>query len=445
MLFNFKGRIYPDEKKLSTYKKPVEEMDAPKQIILPLLQHKGSICNPVVSVGEYVKIGQRVAESNLSDSAPIHSSVSGNVVAIEPRLHPNGDMVMSVVVENDFRDSEKADVRTADISLGADAKTLAEIVRDAGIVGLGGSARPLSEKILAAEGNVELLIVNGAECEPYITADNRVMVEYSEELYDGANLIAKAIGAKEIVIAVESDKAHAVAELRRITARKHGVRIFVLHTKYPEGDERQLVRTVTGKEIPPGGASPDVGVFTVNVSTAAAVARAVREGKPLTTRIVTVSGSAVANPKNLLVRIGTPIEELFDACGGFLEHPNKIIIGGPIMGNSQFSLDVPVIKSTNAVLAFCDDEGKNQEKEKNCIRCGKCVEACPMNLMPLYIYREHKAGKLSECEKLNIRDCTECGCCSYICPARIPLVSTFCAIKKNLETEKGEEAKKDEN
>ena len=445
MLFDFKGGIYPDVRKMSTYKKPIEEMDAPNEIILPLIQHKGTACEPIVSIGEKVKLGQRVAESSAADSAPIHSSVSGRVKAIEPRLSLTGEKVMSIVIENDFKDDEVHEVASGEIFDKMEAETLAETMRDAGIVGLGGSARPLSEKILAAKGNVTTVIVNGAECEPYITADNRMMVEYSEELFDGALLIAKSIGAKEAVVAVGSDKEHAVAELRRVISKKPGVRLYVLHTKYPQGDERQLVRAITGREIPPGGVSPDVGAFVINVSTAVAVSRAVREGKPLTTRVVTVSGSAVANPKNLLVRIGTPIEELFDACGGFLEHPDKIIVGGPLMGNAQFSLDVPVVKSTNAVLAFSENEGKTDEKESVCIRCGKCVSACPMRLMPIYIYMEYKAGKLSECEKLYVSDCTECGCCSYICPARIPLTSTFRMLKNGIEKRKAEEANNNEN
>ena len=445
MLLNFKGGIYPDVRKSATYKKPIEEMDAPKEIILPLLQHKGTECSPIVSVGEYVKIGQRIAEAKEKDSAPIHSSVSGRVKAIEPRLTAIGEDVMSVIIENDFEDEEVCEITQRDGNGKIEPEILAEVVREAGIVGLGGSARPLSEKILAANGRVTTLIVNGAECEPYVTSDNRVMTEYSEELYDGAVLVAKSVGAKEAVIAVGSDKEHAAAELRRVIAKKNGVRLFVLHTKYPEGDERQLVRAVTGKEIPPGGISPDVGALVINVSTAVAVSRAVHEGKALTTRIVTVSGSAVANPKNLLVRIGTPIEELFDACGGFLEHPEKIVVGGALMGNSVYSLDVPVGKSTNAVLAFCEDEGKVPEKESVCIRCGKCVSACPMRLMPLYIYREYKVQNIDECVKLHVSDCTECGCCSYICPARKPLTSTFRVIKQIIEEKRKEEEEKSEN
>ncbi|MBQ7054592.1 MAG: RnfABCDGE type electron transport complex subunit C, partial [Oscillospiraceae bacterium] len=261
---------------------------------------------------------------------------------------------------------------------------------------------------------------------------------YSEELHDGAIVIAKAVGAKEVILAIESDQAHAIAEMRRVFTKKSGIRLSVVHTKYPQGSERQLISSLLGREVPPEGTGADVGVLCVNVSTAVALSRAVREGKPLYERVVTVSGSAVANPKNLLVKIGTPIEELFDACGGFLEHPDRIIAGGPMMGHSQFSLDAPVQKGTNAVLAFCRGEDKN-EPESVCIRCGKCVDACPMNLMPLYIYRAYKAGRLSDCEEQNVSDCTECGCCAYVCPARISLVSAICAAKQKILAAKKEE------
>ncbi|MBE6912053.1 MAG: electron transport complex subunit RsxC [Ruminococcaceae bacterium] len=440
MLFNFKGGIYPDVKKAVTHKKAIEEADAPKEIILPLIQHKGSICNPIVSVGDYVKLGQRVAEGDPSDSAPIHSSVSGRVVAIEPRLCLTGENIISIVIENDFKDEEANELIIPDATNRIEADVLADVVRDAGIVGLGGSARPLSEKLLAAaKENIKTVIINGAECEPYITADSRVMIEQSEKIYDGAMLIAKALGAKEVFIAVESEKEKAISELRRVTTKKTGCRLFVLHTKYPQGDERQLVRAVTGKEIPPSGTSPDVGAFVVNVSTAAAVSMAVRKGKPLTTRVVTVSGSAVANPKNLLVRIGTPVKVIFAACGGFVEHPDKITAGGAMMGMAQYSLEAPVVKATNAVLAFCENEGKMSEKAGVCIRCGRCASVCPMRLMPIYMYKNYKLQRYDACDKLNILDCTECGSCSYICPARLPLVSSFKATKKKLKEKISEE------
>ncbi len=437
MAFNFKGGIHPDVKKSATHKKPIEEMKSPREVILPVIMHKGTSCGPIVDVGERVLVGQKIAESTAHDSCPIHSPVSGTVTAVEPRITVTGEKILSVVIENDFEDEAVSVGETYDRfrSLGADE--LAAIARECGIVGLGGSARPLSMKLLDASERVDTLILNGAECEPYVTADNRIMLEYSEELHDGAMIIAKAVGAREVILAIESDKAHAIAEMRRVFTKKSGIRLAVVHTKYPQGAERQIVSSLTGREIPPEKTAADVGVLTVNVSTAVALSRAVREGKVLTERVVTVSGSAVANPKNLLVKIGTPIEELFDACGGFLEHPDRIIAGGPMMGNAQFSLSAPVQKGTNAVLAFCRGETVS-EPEGVCIRCGKCVRACPQNLMPLYIHRDYKAGKLSSCEEQNVFDCTECGCCAYVCPARISLVSSFRAAKQKIIDNKRE-------
>ena len=429
MPFKFRGGIHPDDKKAATRKKSIEEIAAPKEVILPMTMHIGAPCSPVVAVGDHVKTGQIVAEATVPVSAPIHASVSGTVTAVEPRLHPNGTKVMSVVIENDFENEYDNSMEPTDRFHSITADELADIVREAGIVGLGGAAFPLSVKIKSAEGAVDTLIINGSECEPYITSDNRMIIEYAEELYDGATIVAKALGLSSATIAIESNKAGAIAELRRVLSKKTGVKLAVLHTKYPQGSEKQLIKAVTGREVPPGQLPSAVGVINMNTTSAIAVSRAVREGKRLTHKVVTVSGSAVANPKNLLVPIGTPIGCLFEACGGFREEPNKILMGGPMMGIAQFSTDVPVIKGTNAILAFSRNEDKFAENA-TCIHCGKCVSVCPMHLMPLYIYRNNRAGRLDECEKLNVMDCMECGCCSYTCPARLQLVSVFRATKR---------------
>lgn len=438
MAINFRGGCHPDTKKNATHKKPIDEMKPASELVFPMLMHKGTPCSPIVKVGERVLMGQKLAESSAANSAPIHSSVSGIVKAIEPRMYIDGEKILSIVIENDFEDEEIPNSESCDCSRTFDADELAAFVREMGIVGLGGSARPLSEKLLAAKGRVDTLILNGVECEPYATADNRMMVEYSEELYDGGMIIAKALGIRNVMLAVSSDKAHAIAELHRVFTKNPGIELSVVHTKYPQGAERQIIKAVTRREVPPQKTPYDIGVITVNVSTAVCVARAVREGKPLTSRVVTVSGSAVANPKNLIVKIGTPIGELIEACGGFLEHPERVIIGGPMMGQAQYSLDAPVIKSTNVILAFCHGEDKT-EPESVCIHCGKCVGVCPMHLMPVYIHRAYKAGKYEECASLNIEDCTECGSCAYICPARISLVSAFRSAKACLEELKKED------
>lgn len=434
MPFGFRGGIHPDDKKSATARRAIEELPAPAQVVLPMSMHIGAPCNPLVSVGERVLLGQRIAESAAPVSAPIHASVSGTVVAIEPRPHPNGSKVMSIVIENDFKDeaeeSPATDTRFADLS----AEALGELCRNAGIVGLGGAAFPTQIKLNSADG-VDTLIINGAECEPYITSDNRLMLEHGDELLDGATIVMKALGLKTVHIAIESNKKEAVLKLRTLAASMLHVKLDVLHTKYPQGSEKHLIRAVTGREIPPGKLPSAVGAINLNTATTVAIARAVRHGTPLTTKVVTVSGSAVANPKNLLVRIGTPISELLAAAGGLRETPYKVLMGGPMMGIAQYSLDVPVIKGTNAVLAFCEKEDRFSE-EQTCIHCGKCVGVCPMNLEPVFLHMYAKKGRLADCEKLNVLDCIECGCCSYICPARIHLVQSFRTAKRQINEQK---------
>ena len=444
MPVNFKGGIQPDWKKKTLMKKAIEEMDAPAEVVIPLLMHKGIINNPTVSVGDRVLLGQKIGECASALSAPVFASVSGVVTVIEPRLSPSGEKLLSVVIENDFRDEQVELPQLHDRFRTVTLSELALIARESGLVGMSGSAYPLSEKLLAAEGKVDTLIINGAECEPYVSADNRMMIEYTEEVYAGALVCANALGIRNIVLAIASDKEGAIAEFRRFLAKKPGVRLTIIRTKYPQGAEKQLIEAITGREVAPGETGIDAGVFVINATTSAHLSRAVSEGIALTSRVVTVAGSAVANPKNLLVRIGTPIGKLFDACGGFLEHPDKVIMGGPLTGKAQASLDVPVVKGTNALLAFCEGEGA-AKVETSCIRCGKCVSVCPMNLMPIYINRALRAGKLSECEELHISDCIECGCCAYVCPARISLVALFGAAKKKLVATEVEEEKTNED
>ncbi|MBQ8003779.1 MAG: RnfABCDGE type electron transport complex subunit C, partial [Oscillospiraceae bacterium] len=266
MAFNFKGGIHPDVKKSATHKKPIEEMKSPHTVILPVLMHKGTSCGPIVDVGERVLVGQKVAESTAPDSCPVHSPVSGTVTAVEPRMTLSGEKVLSVVIENDFEDETAPVSETYDRFRSLDAAELAAIARECGIVGLGGSARPLSQKLLDAADRVDTLIINGAECEPYVTADNRIMTEYSEELYDGAMIAAKAVGAREVFLAIESDKPHAIAEMRRVLTKKSGIKLAVVHTKYPQGAERQIVSSILGREIPPEKTGADVGVLCINVS-----------------------------------------------------------------------------------------------------------------------------------------------------------------------------------
>ena len=434
MPFSFKGGVHPDDHKAATAYKSVEPIAAPAQVILPMSMHIGAPCSPLVAVGDTVKVGQKIAESAAPVSAPIHASVSGMVSAIEERPHSNGQKVLSIVIDNDFQDTRvegPAEERTGFIN----GKDLAEIAKNAGLVGLGGAAFPLHIKIQSALGKVDTLIINGSECEPYITSDNRTMIENTDELIEGTELLMEALGLPEAHIAVESNKKEAIAYLHKKLEKHPKVKLDVLRTKYPQGSEKHLIRAVTGREVPPGGLPAAVGVINVNVTTTVALLRAARKGTPLTHKVVTVSGSAVANPKNLLVPIGTPAKNLFEACGGFVSEPSEVLFGGPMMGVGQFTLDAPIIKGTNAVLAFSGKENQF-DAEQICIRCGKCVSVCPMNLMPVYINMFAKKKRYDECEQYRVMDCIECGCCAYTCPGRLHLVQTFRLAKQTINARK---------
>ncbi|PWM45914.1 MAG: electron transport complex subunit RsxC [Clostridiales bacterium] len=435
MQFSFSGGIHPDYNKESTFASPVVEMAPPSEIVIPLSQHIGTPCKTLVSVGDYVRVGEKIADSDEAVSCPVHATVSGTVKAVEPRWHPSGSKVMSIVIKNDFED----EVAPGCAAVTDDIENLSpdqiiSIAREAGIVGMGGAAFPLYVKLKTAiEKNIDTIIINGAECEPYITADHRAMVEYPRKIVEGVKLIMQCLDRKTAVIAIEENKPDAIATMK-ITTEDTGIQVVPLQTKYPQGGEKQLIKAVTGREIPPGRLPMDIGCGVFNVDTCASLCRAVKKGQPLIKRIVTVSGSAVVTPKNLLVRVGTKYKDVFDFCGDFYEDPYKIICGGPMMGIAQHSLETPIIKSTSALLAFCSDE-ESFESESVCIRCGRCIRACPMRLMPSYINLYASAGEFNECKKLNVQDCIECGCCSYVCPAKLYLVQNMRMVKEKLRRE----------
>ncbi len=426
---NFRGGIHPDDCKKFTQDKMIETLAAPSEVVLPVSMHIGAPAVPVVAVGDTVAIGQVVAEAQAPVCAPVHASVSGTVKAIEARPHPSGTNVMSIVIENDFKDTVFEGLIPTDNLHDIGAEELADLCLKAGLVGLGGAAFPVHIKIKSAIGKVDTLIINGAECEPYITSDYRLMLEKGEKLLQGTDIVRKALGLEVAHIAIESNKRGAIDHLGKLLQLYPNIKLDVLRTKYPQGSEKHLIYAVTGREVPPGQLPSAVGVINMNIATTVKIAEYLETGMPLTTKVVTVSGSAVANPKNLLVRIGTPFANLLDAAGGMLDTPNTVLAGGPMMGMAQCTVDVPVIKGTNAVLAFCKDENKFAE-EQICIRCGKCVKACPMNLLPNYLYAYIKAGKYDELEKLNLVDCIECGSCSYECPGRLHLAQTFKTAKR---------------
>jgi len=426
----FKGGIHPGDHKSATSQKKIETLKAPERLIIPLQQHIGAPCEPLVSVGDEVKIGQKIAESKAFVSAPVHASVSGKVIGIEPMLHPNGSKVLSVIIENDGKDTlHESVVPKGDLEK-LTPKEIIDIIREAGIVGMGGAGFPTHVKLSPpSDKKIEYVIINGAECEPYLTSDHRVMLETPEDVIYGLKAIMKIFGLNKGYIGIEDNKPDAIEVLRKYASQEKGIEIVALKTKYPQGAEKQLIQAITGREVPSGGLPADVGVVVNNIDTCTAIARAIKTGMPLIRRIVTVSGSAVKDPKNYSVRIGTPFHVLFEQSGGFTEEPAKIIMGGPMMGIAQFSVDVPVVKGTSALLAFTKQEAKLWE-EKPCIRCGKCVQVCPLHLLPLYMSAYARKDDLEKAEKYHVLDCCECGSCSFICPSKRHLVQSIRLAKQ---------------
>ena len=415
MAHTFRGGLHiPDHKEL-TREKPIRQIDGAPLYIFPLQQHIGAPLEAVVKPGDAVKIGDIIADSDAHMAVPVHSSVSGTVQKIAPALHPSGTKVTAVYIENDYKYeiSERVQPKNPD-SMGR--RELLQTIRDAGIVGMGGAGFPTHVKLSPPEGKpITHVIVNGAECEPYLTSDHRRMLETPGEILDGLKIAMKILGLSEGSIGIEQNKPDAIRLLAEKAAAENGIHVVPLKTKYPQGAEKQLIKAITKKQVPSGGLPADVGVIVLNIDTVTQISRAFRTGMPLVTRIVTVSGDCINEPCNLEVRLGAPFSHVIDAAGGFSQEPKKLIMGGPMMGVAQFSLDTPVIKTTSALLAFhtLDD---NYDLDSPCLRCGKCVEHCPMHLMPLYLSRYTLEENWEMAEKYNALDCIECGICSYLCP-----------------------------
>ena len=425
MAQSFFGGIHPHDKKAATNKKPIEALPPPAQVVIPMSLHIGAPCRPCVTVGEHVNMGQQIGEMTAYVSAPIHASISGKVVAVEPRPHFNGTNVLSVVIENDYQDTLDPSVKPVEHPENLTAQELVEIVKNTGVVGLGGATFPTHVKIASGLGKVDTVIVNAAECEPYNTSDHRILLEYPDQVIGGAKLLARIFGVDKVHVGIEANKLNAAQLLQqRIQEEQAPVVVDVLHTRYPQGAEKQLCQSITGRQVPPGQLPAAIGCAVFSVDTTAAIWRAVYQGMPVIRRIVTVSGSGVMEPKNLECRIGTPLRDLLDFCGGVSETTFKLLMGGPMMGNAQYSADVPVGKCTNAILAFAKDEERTVE-HPTCIRCGKCASVCPMRLQPLFLYLYQRKGMLEELEAGNVLDCIECGACAYICPGRLHLVQAM--------------------
>ena len=419
----FFGGIHPKYNKEMSKTVTFFQTIYPKQIIIPMQQHIGAPCQPLVKVGDRVLRGQKIGDGE-GLCVPVHASVSGTVVAIEPRPHTSGRLVNAVVIENDFLDESVPEVG-CDLPLEQlDAETVLHTIREAGIVGMGGAAFPGNVKALTSMGKIDTLIANACECEPYITADDSLLRTEPEHVLEGMQILRQILKPERVVLAIEDNKAEAIQKVKELLKDHKEIEVVVLPTMYPQGAEKQLVQSVTGREVLPGQLPASVGCAVFNVSTFAAIYRAVRLGRPLYQRIVTVSGEAIAQPQNFIVRIGTQLHDLIEVAGGLNEKTERVISGGPMMGFAQSDLSVPVIKATNSVLCLLKDVNGAAENPV-CLRCGKCVAVCPMRLQPLYMYRFVNAGRLDELTRLNLLDCMECGSCAFTCPGKLPLVESF--------------------
>ena len=424
----FFGGVHPEGRKELSASAPLTAMALPAQAAVPLRQHIGAPCKPLVAVGETVCMGQKIGDGE-GLCVPVHAPVSGVVEAIEDRPHPGGGTCPAIIIKNDFLDTPHHTLKPhANPEQMAPAE-LVSILRESGLVGMGGAAFPTDIKSKTGMGYTGVLILNACECEPYITADDALLRARSGDVLRGLALLARILNPDQTVIGIEDNKPEAAAILRETLKDIPGVELRVLPTRYPQGAEKQLIQAVTGRQVPSGGLPKDVGCAVFNAATAFAAYRAVYEGMPLIERVVTVTGEGVKEPRNLIVRVGTSFQEVIDTAGGLGDDVWKVLSGGPMMGVAQGDLSVPVTKAVNAVL--CLSSAQNGESAHPvCIRCGKCLEVCPMGLEPLYLYRYSNAGDLDALKRLHLTDCIECGCCAYACPGKVPLVQGFRAGKR---------------
>lgn len=416
----FKGGVHPAEYKSLTENMPFETMPNPKHIILPLSQHLGKPALPVVKKGSEVKAGEVVAEQDGFISSPLHSPVSGKVSKISRGSNVSGFPKDAIIIES-------ADVNQFVLMEPLDPESITpdsirERVKNAGIVGQGGAAFPTYVKLSPPKDkHVDIVILNGCECEPYLTRDYRYMIERTSDLLLGLKLIMKAIGVEKGAIGIEDNKPEAFKKLKDAASNYPEIKVEVLKTKYPQGAEKMLIKAVTGREVPPGKLPFDVGAVIQNIGTAIAVYDAVVKGEPQLSAALTVSGLGIVNPKNLIVPVGTPLADILDYCGGVKKNAVKVVVGGPMMGVAQYDFAAPVMKATSGILVLTEEETNNYP-ETPCLRCGKCIDACPLNLIPTRLARLSSLEKFDEAETLGITVCMECGTCTYTCPANIPIV-----------------------
>jgi electron transport complex protein RnfC len=418
MVRTFTGGVHPHEGKQATQSQPISEIPAPELVIIPLSQHTGAPSRPLVKKGDEVRVGTKIAEADGFISVPAHSSVSGKVKEIADYPHPLGRRMPAVAIENDGKD-EWIDTSTCKDLTDAAPQAVRDAVKEAGIVGLGGAAFPTHVKLSPPEGkDIDTVILNGAECEPYLTADHRLMLEYPEEILAGFEVIRKVVGSGRAFIGIERNKPDAIRLFNEKVLGWEGMEVSPLKVKYPQGAEKQLIKAITGREVPCGGLPMDVGCLVQNVGTALAIFEALKLGRPLVSRVLTLSGSAAKNPGNFKVRIGTPFSHVIEYAGGVAQDCKKLIMGGPMMGIAQHNDQVPVVKGTSGILLLSETEVLRDEPGP-CIRCGRCVDHCPMRLVPNEIARSIEKGNLEVAEEYGVFDCMECGVCAFVCPSKI--------------------------
>ena len=440
-LLSFRGGVHPPHRKKSTEHLALKSAKEPAMVYIPLQQHIGAPCSPIVNVGDYVKVGQVIGEPQGFVSSPVHASVSGTVKGIKQMATPSGNPGLCVVIENDYKNEVHESVVPKKDVAELSAEEIVGIIKDAGIVGMGGATFPTQVKLSPPkEKKIDTVILNGAECEPYLTADHRLMLEHPEDVVYGLKALMKALNVQKGYIGIEDNKMDAIETMKKAAQGEAGIEVVGLKTKYPQGAEKQLIYACTNREVPSGGLPMDAGVVVNNVGTAAQVAIAIKTGMPLIQRITTVTGSAIANPQNLVIKIGTLFSDIIEECGGFKEEPGKIIGGGPMMGITQYTTEVPVTKGSSGILCL-NKKDAAEPKPENCMRCGKCVTICPASLQPLYISAYSLNGMVDKAEEYRALDCIECGSCSFVCPSKRPLLQSIRVAKREVMAKRRKESK----
>lgn len=426
------GGVHFDEHKESTEGIAIERMPSPKLVRIPMSQHIGAPCKPTVKVGDHVYAGQIVGNSDAFISAAVHSSISGTVVAIEKGFAADSRYADMVVIESDGKDELDPSIKPIENYENLSIDEIMTHVKNAGIVGMGGAGFPLHAKLKGVDPILDVVVLNGAECEPFLTCDHRLMLEESDELLGSLKLFADLYKTEEAYIAIEENKPDAIEKMNQMVADKYaGLQVATMQTKYPQGDSKRQSEAVVGRIVPQNGVTNDVGVFLTNVQTSKAYYDLVTKGYPSFERIITVSGSGIVEPKNLLVKIGTPVKDIIDFCGGIKDNVKELICGGPMTGKGIFDLEAPITKTTSGILAFTEEEIKD-DIEGPCIQCGRCVEHCPANINPTSINAAILRNRVDLCKDLHADQCMECGICSFVCPAKRYLSQSMKLAKREV-------------